>query len=106
MDASEVLLATRKKRCRAEDLRLTLVAAKARVTGHAVWRDSEMKARWHVYHASPAGGLGLAIPARTADECDEASGQEFLGEEEKSRGGLARAAGGREPARQERFKAF
>ena len=72
--------------------------------GHAQWWESEVKAHWGANHASLAEGLGAAISAWAANECNTASGQKLSEDEEKLKCDTVRAAKGCELAAWRKFK--
>ena len=71
---------------------LAFVSDKEVAEEHAQWRNSEPKSRLGAAQPSVGEGAGAAIPASVGEECNRAFGQELVGEEGKSRAGLARGA--------------
>ena len=77
------LLSYQDKRCRVGDLHLASDVGKEVVKEHARRRYPESKSRSDVTQASAAEGVGAAISARVAEECNRVLAQDLTGEGEE-----------------------
>ena len=80
---SEELLGTEGERRRVADPRLSFVVHNEGVNGRPRLRNPALDARWRATYASAAEGADAAISAWTADECEEALGQEVSADEDE-----------------------
>ena len=64
-------------RCRVGDLRSAFAVDKEITKEHAQRRHTELKARWNTPHASAVEGVGAAISAKTAEDCNRVLGEEL-----------------------------